>query len=325
MRFRQGKPSAWAASEDDARELDKKVLRGSAWVALSHGGRNALSLISMLILVRLVEPAAFGLVALAMVVIAVANQIQGAGLAAAVVYHRDELEERAATAAVLVIVSSLAWFGIAFAIAPLAADFFGDEQLTDVLRALAGVLVLTAIARVPAALLERDVQFNLRARVELAGAVVQLGVAVGTAAIGWGVWALVVGQLAFATVQAIGNWVLVPWRPDFRRASLAQVRPLVRYGRFVSGANLLNIVSNTIDNVVVGRLLGTAAVGFYAITFRLADFPNSVIGYIVGRVMFPVYAILQNNLTEFRRTYVQNLQRVALLALPVSVTLAVAG
>jgi O-antigen/teichoic acid export membrane protein len=279
----------------------------------------------MLILVRLVEPSAFGLFALAMTVIAIANQLQGAGLSSAVIYHRDDLEERAATAVVLVIASSIVLYAVTLAAAPLIADFFGAESLTNVLRALAGALVLTAIARIPAALLEREVQFDRRARVELAAAVVQLGVAVGTAAIGWGVWALVVGQLAAASVLAVGNWILVPWRPNLRRASRAHVRTLVGYGRFVTGGNLLNIAGNTVDNVAVGRFLGTAAVGFYAITFRLADFPNSVIGYIVGRVMFPVYAMLQGNLTEFRRAYVQNLQRVALLAFPVSVTLAVAA
>ncbi len=81
--------------------------------------------------------------------------------------------------------------------------------------------------------------------------------------------------------------------------------------------------NNTADNVVIGRVLGATALGFYAVAFRLADFPNSVIAHIVGRVMFPVYSLLQSELTRFRRAFIQNLQRIAVLALPVSVTILV--
>ena len=91
----------------------------------------------------------------------------------------------------------------------------------------------------------------------------------------------------------------------------------------MSATNILNIANNTADNVVIGRVVGTTALGFYAVAFRLADFPNTVIAHIVGRVMFPVYSLLQNEIVRFRRAFIQNLQRIAVLALPVSVTILV--
>jgi PST family polysaccharide transporter len=100
---------------------------------------------------------------------------------------------------------------------------------------------------------------------------------------------------------------------------------MLRYGRYVSATNVVNLANNTVDNVVVGRLLGTATLGFYSVAFRLADFPNTVIGHVVGRVMFPIYSLLQNELDRFRNAYVQNLQRIAVFALPVSVGLFVAA
>ena len=99
----------------------------------------------------------------------------------------------------------------------------------------------------------------------------------------------------------------------------------MRYGRYVSGTNIVNLANNTVDNVVVGRLLGASILGFYTVGFRLADFPNTVIGHVVGRVMFPVYSLLQDEAERFRRAYIQNLQRVALFALPVSVTVLIAA
>ncbi len=70
-------------------------------------------------------------------------------------------------------------------------------------------------------------------------------------------------------------------------------------------------------------MLGATALGFYAVAFRLADFPNTVIAHIVGRVMFPIYSLLQSDVARFRRAFIQNLQRIAVLALPVSVTILV--
>ena len=60
------------------------------------------------------------------------------------------------------------------------------------------------------------------------------------------------------------------------------MRDLGSYGRHVSAGNILGVVNSTVDNVAVGRILGPAALGFYAIVFRIADYPSTVIGYVVA-------------------------------------------
>jgi PST family polysaccharide transporter len=158
---------------------------------------------------------------------------------------------------------------------------------------------------------------------ELTGALGQAGVSLGLAFTGFGVWSIVFGQIAGSALQSGLAWAVAPFHPDPRKASWSLLRELVRYGRYVSATNILNIANNTADNVTIGRVLGATSLGFYAVAFRLADFPNTVISHIVGRVMFPIYSLLQNELVRFRRAYIQNLQRIAVLALPVSVTLLV--
>jgi lipopolysaccharide exporter len=305
--------------------LDHRILRGSGWVAVSYGGRNVATMLATLVLVRFVEPEAFGLIALAWVALAVAFELEGAGIGAALVYRRGALDEAAASGFVFALAAGAALYGVAFVAAPVLAAAFDAPGLTDVLRVLAFLLVFRSLSTVPAALLERAIDFRSRAKAEVSGAVVQLGVSIGLAVAGYGVWSLVFGQLAGAATQAVLYWLLVSWRPNLRLASVGTARELFRYGRFVSATNVVNIANNTIDNVVVGRFLGAAPLGVYAVAFRLADFPNSVIGHVVGRVMFPVYTLLRDERERFRRAYLQNLQRVALFALPVSIGLAVAA
>jgi O-antigen/teichoic acid export membrane protein len=309
-----------AASEN---QLDSRIMRGSAWVAVSYGGRNLVSLATMLALVRLLDPKAFGLVALAWIVLTICDQVQDAGTASALVYRRDDIERAAATTLVFSWLSSMVLYGIAFLVAPLVAGVFHAPELTDVLRVMALVLLARGIGATPSAILEREIDFRRRAKCDLGGALAQAAVSLALAALGAGVWSLVGGQLAGSAVQAAVAWLVVPWRPDPRRASLALWRDMIRYGRFVSAANVVNLANNTVDNVVIGRLLGSVMLGVYAVGFRLADFPNSVIGHIVGRVMFPIYALLQYERERFRVAYIQNLQRIAVFALPASVTLLV--
>jgi O-antigen/teichoic acid export membrane protein len=308
-----------------ADELDSRIVRGSAWVAVSYGGRNLVTLVTMLALVRLLEPHAFGLVALASVVLIICNQVQDAGTAAALVYRRNDVERAAGTTLVFSTLSSLVLYGVAFAVAPFVARIFHAPELTEVLRVMALMLPVRGIGATPSAILERNIDFRRRAKCDVSGALAQAAFALSLAVGGAGVWSLVVGQLAGTVVQAAIGWLVVPWRPNPRLASFTLWREMLRYGRFVSGTNVVNLVNNTIDNVLVGRLLGATTLGFYAVSFRLADFPNTVIAHIVGRVMFPVYSLLQGELDRFRRAYIQNLQRIAIFALPVSVTIVVAA
>jgi PST family polysaccharide transporter len=315
---------AEVVAQDDAK-LDSRIMRGSAWVGVSYGGRSLVSLLTTLALVRLLEPKAFGLVALAWTVLIVTDQIQNAGAAAALVYHRRDVERAAGSAFLFVLCSSFLLLLLAQAAAPLFARVFDTPELTDVLRAMSLLLVTRAFGTIPLALLERNIDFRARSKCELTGAFAQAATSLGLAFAGFGVWSIVFGQLAGSAIQSGLAWAVAPVHPDPRRASLAVIRDLARYGRYVSATNILNLANNTADNVVIGRLLGVTSLGFYAVAFRLADFPNTVIAHIVGRVMFPVYSLLQDELHRFRRAFIQNLQRIALLALPVSVTILVAA
>ena len=319
-RPRKAQDLAEVVAQDDSK-LDSRIMRGSAWVAVSYGGRNLVSLFTTLALVRLLEPKAFGLVALAWTVLIITDQVQNAGAAAALVYRRQDVERAAGSAFVFVLCSSAVLFAAAQLLSPVFAAIFHTPELTNVLRAMAFLLITRAFGAIPLALLERNIDFRTRSVCELTGALAQAAVSLSLAFSGFGVWSIVFGQIAGSAMQSGLAWAVAPLHPDPRKAEFGVIRELIRYGRYVSATNIVNIANNTADNVVIGRVLGATALGFYAVAFRLADFPNTVIAHIVGRVMFPVYSLLQNELARFRRAFIQNLQRIAVLALPVSVTI----
>jgi PST family polysaccharide transporter len=283
------------------------------------------SLLALFVLARLLDPEDFGLVALAVTVLLYVEQIQETGVGQALIYRRKDTKAAAASALVFTVLMSVLLYGVVFALAPLAARFLRAPDLDDVLRVMGLALVLRGLGVVPGAILEREHDFRSRTIAELIAGFAQIGVFLGLAIAGAGVWSLVLGHLAGAALLAALYWLLVPWRPSLWQASRRILVELMRYGRFIGASNVLAVMSNTVDNIVVSRVLGTASVGLYAVAYRVADFPNSVIGYIVGRAMFPVYSMLQDDVGSFRHAYIRNLQRVALLATPVSVGLAIAA
>jgi O-antigen/teichoic acid export membrane protein len=307
-------------------DLSRRIVRGSAWVGLGYGLGQAVLFASMLVLVRLLDPKAFGIVAAGIVLLAVLTQIQESGVGAAVVQgrHRDP-QTAAASAFVFATTAGLALTGVVILVAPLYTHLIRLPEATPYIQVLAAVLAFRGLAVVPGALLERELDFRSRTKAELCAFVTQAGVAVGCAVGGLGAWSLVAGQLAGSATQTGMLWIQTPFWPAPGMASRAMLRDMLRYGRFVSGANVLIFVNEGMDKVIVGRFLGAASLGSYSLAWRLAGLSTTFVGVIVGRVMFSVYARVQHDVAAVRVAYVQNLQRTLLLALPVAVALAVAA
>jgi len=306
-------------------ELDRKLVRGSAWLALSFGGSQVVTFIVAAVLAHFVAPVDFGLVALASVAIVVATTLQESGLGLAVIRHRTDVDRAAGTVFVFNVFAGIVLYWLTFALAPLLADLFSQPRLTEVLRVLALVLVLRSFGIIPGAIIERELTFANRAKGELVGGMVQALVAIPLAVEGAGVWSLVAGQLAGQGVQSALFWVFTPLRPSPRLFSFALLRELGKFGRHMTAANLIALIDQNIDTVTVGRVVGTADVGFYNMAWRLSNLPATGIGYIVGRVMFPAYATLQHDRAAFRDAFLTNVRRVALFSLPVGVGILLAA
>ena len=182
-------------------ELDTKIMRSSAFAIVGFGGTNVLSLVTTIVLARLLTPADFGLVALTVSLLAFTHLVQESGLGAALVVHRGDLERAAASAALFTPVVGPGLYVVSFAAAPVLANLFREPELTNVFRVAALILPLRGLAIVPLALLEREMRLRPMTTIELAGGIAQAAVAIFFAVAGAGVWSLVAAQLATGVVQ----------------------------------------------------------------------------------------------------------------------------
>ena len=303
-------------------ELDTKIMRSSAWAVFGFGGSNLFALATTIVLARLLVPDDFGLFALTLAVVAVAQIAQESGLGAALIVHRGDTRAAAASVSAAAPVIAMALYCAVFLAAPLLADVLDEPRLVDLIRVTALVLVLRGFSIMPLAVLERGMHFRAITVIELGAGVAQCVTAIVLAASGAGVWSLVAGQLALGVAQVVLSWALVPLRPSPFGARLESLRELMRFGRYVGVANLVNYANKNTESLVVGRMLGTTPLGNFSLAKRLATLPVEVMGNILGRGVYAAFARLQADRDAFRRVWLEYIQRIALISVPMAIGLA---
>ena len=174
--------------------LGARTLRGTAWAYGSYIGGQVLVLVSTAILARLLSPADFGLVALALVFILLLDTISDLGLSPALVIStEEELRERANTVFGSTIVLGLVLAALTAALAPLAAAFFDQPDLAPLLAVLGLTFVLRSLGATHYALAQKRLDFRPRTVAEVTGVCARGAIGIALALAGFGPWSLVVG------------------------------------------------------------------------------------------------------------------------------------
>ena len=221
-----------------------------------------------LILARLLSPADFGVVAVAMIVLNFSQMFWDAGLGKALV-QREEAPENAANVVFWVnAVMGIAIYAIFFLAAPWIADFFHCPASSPVLRVLGLQLVINSLSAVQASLFVRKLDFHRLFKIKLATAFLPGFCSIPLAFWGYGVWALVAGYLAGSLLNLGFLWWTSPWRPrwDF---DWVLAHRLFRFGIWVMGESLAAWFLLWGDNLLVGRFLGVNALGVYSVAWNI--------------------------------------------------------
>jgi PST family polysaccharide transporter len=274
-----------------------------------------------IVLARLLAPSEFGVFAAASVFVGLTILFTESGFVSAVVQRRDRFEEAANTALVATLVNGVVFALLALAVAPLLGLFFEADQVTSIAAAMSGVVLLRIASAVPDAILQRRFSFLRRLAIEPAQVL-----AFGTAAIigasnGMGAWALVLGTYAGTAVDVVLSWALVRWRPAPRLASMAMWRELVGFGRHVFVATAILRAGELSDTLIVGRVLGSAALGQFRYAFRLAAAPFMLLLATASYVLFPAFARIAHDPERHQPAFLRSLRWMSILGFPAGLIL----
>lgn len=276
-----------------------------------------IQLVSTIVLARLLTPEAYGLVGMVMVVIAFAALFKDLGLSSATI-QRESITSAQVSVMFWINTCVGALLSLLVALsAPLVVWFYGKPELLWVTVALGGNILLSSLGAQHSALLTRQMRFKDLAVARLSGAVGALIISCAAAFAGWAHWALVAGAIGGSVIQTALFWLFSPWCPGLPQRNTG-ARSMVRYGLNLTGFELVNFFSRNLDNILIGRVWGDAALGFYSRAYRLVLFPVSQIRTPLVAVAMPALARLQAEPQRFRNYYCRLLSILALACMPLS-------
>jgi polysaccharide transporter, PST family len=302
--------------------LRRRIATGTLWAALESGGRDAICLAIFVLLARLLGPEAYGLVAMAMIVIGLGELFVAGGTGEALV-QRKELEPGHLDTAFWVLLAVAGALMLAVWIsAPWLAKLFGQPRVTGLTRSLSIILLLSALAAVPESILRRDLRFDALAARSLAAAAAGGGVGIGMALMGYGAWSLVGSQVSQRLVAVVVLWTASGWRLG-RRGSLRHFHDLRAYGLSMIGTNLVAVVDQQVPRTLIGYFLGPVTLGYFAFSWRVFEFLMRSIAVPLDTVAMPVFARLQDDLERLRKILLIATQLACSIAFPSFIGLAI--
>ena len=300
--------------------MDVKAIRGIPWTLLSYGLTKGLTVVTTIVLARLLVPHDFGLVALATLATGVFAVFGNLGLGASVIV-RDDLGERALGTVLTVMVASTALMtAVVAALAPVFADVFDEPRLSSVLAVLSLTIVLGAPGWLLESVLQRELEFRRRFVAQMAQAAVYAATAIALAATGAGVWSIVAGQLAGTAVWVATLVALSPVRLR-PRYDHAEARSSLSAGSGFLWQGGLAFVQQNVDYFAVGRLAGAGPLGLYSMAYRLGELPYLAIVDPIAKVTFPAFARMRERRDALHAALLSTLRLVALLTAPLCIVL----
>jgi len=307
-------------SKADAQlSLAARTARGAGWVVCWRFATRLLGTLSTLMLVRLLAPGDFGLVALGTTFSLALDGLAEIGVGNALIREQQIDRTMYDTGFTLSLIRGV---GSAVLIAGCAwpvARFFGEPRLVGVLLALSVATFITAVENIGVIDFQRDLAFNREFNLLLAPRILGIVACVGTAYIWRSYWALVVGILTTRTARLICTYLMHDYRP---RLSLQALDRLVGFSFWSWMLAWVSLIRDRIDNFVIGRLLGAADVGLYSLAWDVGFITSTELVSPICRALFPGLTHVRNRGSDIADAYFRAISATLVVTLPAGIGIA---
>jgi teichuronic acid exporter len=309
-------PGTWAARS----KMDRSLAHSIAWRAAANWASQILSWASFLVVVRLLAPADFGIAAMSLVFVPYLRYLGEVGIPTTVITFRDMTDDQLAQLNTVGLILSWSCFGVAVALAYPLAAFFRTPKLVPVTIVACLVLIPHGLRSVSEGLVKRDMRFGLLSWIEVIQSIAAAGSTLVLAYLGYGYWALILGNLIAMVVRTI---LIIGARPHrFAMPRLESIGKELRFGWHVLVSFLALSSYERLDNVTAGRVLGQSALGFYAMAWNLANSPLEKVTSLITTTIPTYLGAVRNDPAALRR-YLRTLtETLALVTFPATIGLA---
>lgn len=306
-----------------AASTERRMASGAAWMVLFKLVERSLGLVSTLILARLLSPQDFGLVAMALSFIFMAELLTSFGFDVALIQNQtasDRLYHTAWTCNVLV---GVAIFLMMLAAAAPIAAFYAEPAVFWVVCSLALGPLIGGCENIGVVAFRKELQFRSEFAFQISRKLVGFAVTVPLAFWTRSYWALVAGILASKAAGTVISYLAHPFRP---RLSISGAKSLFSFSKWLLLTNVLAFLKTRATDFIIGRSHGAATLGLYNVAYEFANLPTSELGAPINRALLPGFSQIARDPGKLHSAYVNAISLLALFALPAAVGIyAVAG
>jgi O-antigen/teichoic acid export membrane protein len=317
-------PVAAPARPPGERAVARAVRSGLGWKLVAQLVSQIVRLPVAVVVARTLTPREVGLAAMALVVAGLASLTSGFGADTALV-QKGELDETDRSTAFWSVLAAGAGLAAAGAgLAPFVAEWFHVRHATTLFAVASLAFILCSLAAIPRALLTRELRFRELETGTIAAGLVGSAALVAAAVGGLGAWSFVLQQLSALGTIAVAAWIQCRWRPELRFSG-SRLRALAPVSADVLITRASLGLARLIDNVIVGRFLGTAALGVYALAYNVMLLPSSRLTGPVQDVLYPVLARLQEERQRMLLIWERTTQLTVLVVVPAGIVVVAAA
>jgi len=254
--------------QEKVTSLRVRAASGITWTGTSALVTTVLHFLQLAVLARLLVPQDFGLMAMVMVAVGFAGAFADMGVSNAIIHRQDATREQLSSLYWLNMLAGAVVFVLVWAATPLIVTLYNEPRLVGLTSWVALIFPITAVGQQFEILLEKELHFKRLAVIETASATAGTAVAIATAVVGQGVFALVWGQLVNAGCKAtmLAGTGFSAWRPRFRLRR-DDLKGYTSFGLYQMGERSINYFNSRLDQLLIGALLGAQTLGYYHLAF----------------------------------------------------------
>lgn len=292
-----------------------KAIKATLWSAFGVYTNRFLSLGIAAVLSRLLTPEDFGIIAMVTVISGFMSIFADAGIGSAVVQFRDFKIKEHQSLFSLSLLLGLVLAGLLAFGSSLVAVFFDNPDLQQVAAVMALAFPCSTLGIVPRGMLQREMRFREVAVVNVASAFIAGLVGIIMAFTGWGYWALVAQTLINSFLSSFALLVLAKLTPVLHW-DFAVIKKILSYSGNLTLFSMINYWARNLDNLLIGKFIGSAPLGFYNRAYQLMMLPLSMLTSVITPVLHSALAEKQNDIPAMYRGYQKLIRLIALISIP---------
>ena len=307
--------------------LNKQITTGIIWSSIQLIIQQSFSFIVKLVLARLLFPDDFGLVGMAVVFTSFVQVFNDLGIGAALIQRKEEnLNSKHFHTSFWtgIIWSILLYIIIVLAVAPIAADFYDEPLLHQIIPILSIGVLASPINLVHKAQLTKAMDFKRIAIISNSCNIFSGVLSISLAFLGMGVWALVFNSVASIIIAIPLYFQATKWRPKLVWGK-QEFKDIFGFGMYTTGTAVFNNLISKIDYLLIGKLMSASALGYYTFAFMLTDILRSQLMGVMNKVMYPVYGQKQDDIKSLKNYYLKVVRYNSLIVYPIMNIILFAG